>query len=64
MARLSGVEGRLFRPLVIAYITAVALSLLVAMTLTPALCAYLLGRRKLLEKKTGSENRCRDLRSD
>ncbi len=54
MALLSGVEGRLFRPLVIAYITAVALSLVVATTLTPALCAFLLGRRKLLEKKSGS----------
>ncbi len=44
MAMLSGVEGRLFRPLVTAYVTAVGLSLVVALTLTPALCALLFSR--------------------
>lgn len=39
---LSGVEGRLLRPLGIAFCVSIAASLLTALTLTPALSAYLL----------------------
>ena len=41
---LSGVAGRLFSPLGYAYILAIMMSLLVALTLTPAMCRLLLQR--------------------
>ncbi len=44
LALLSGIEGRLFRPLVLAYVLSVLISLLVSLTVTPAMCLLLLGK--------------------
>ncbi len=48
---LSGMEGRLLKPLGIAFMVSLAVSTVVALTLTPVLCSYLLGGRK--DKENG-----------
>ncbi|MBE9051459.1 efflux RND transporter permease subunit [Nostocales cyanobacterium LEGE 11386] len=44
---LTGVEGRIFAPMGVAYLVSIFASTLVAMTLSPALCAILLANRQL-----------------
>ncbi|MCH2139200.1 MAG: efflux RND transporter permease subunit [Phycisphaerales bacterium] len=51
---LEGLEGRFFRPLAVTYMLAIGASLLVALTLTPALCAL------MLRMRSGGERTHRD----
>ncbi len=47
---LSGMEGRMLKPLGITYIVSLFMSLLVAMTITPLLCKMMLSNEKYLSK--------------
>jgi len=49
---LSGVEGRIFTPMGVAYLLSIIASTIVALTLTPALCALLLTNRQLPPDET------------
>ncbi|AFZ10640.1 efflux RND transporter permease subunit [Microcoleus sp. F8-D3] len=58
---LSGVEGRIFAPMGIAYLLSIAASTLVALTLTPALCALMLVGRPLPSTETWVEKQAHRL---
>jgi CzcA family heavy metal efflux pump len=49
---LSGLSGSFFQPLVLAYGLAVMVSLVVATTVTPALCLLMLSRRNIRQKES------------
>jgi CzcA family heavy metal efflux pump len=49
---LQGLSGSFFTPLVLAYALAVLVSMLVALTVTPALCLLLLSRGRLVQRES------------
>ncbi|MGE0529484.1 MAG: efflux RND transporter permease subunit, partial [Bdellovibrionales bacterium] len=52
---LTGLEGRLFVPLAIAYLSALGASLVVSLTVTPVLASFLLGRKVTRETNEAHE---------
>ncbi|MEI2578069.1 efflux RND transporter permease subunit [Scytonema sp. PRP1] len=58
---LSGVEGRIFTPMGLAYLLSIAASTLVALTLTPAMCALLLVKTRLPSTETWVERQAHRL---
>jgi Cu/Ag efflux pump CusA len=49
---LEGLSGSFFQPLVLSYALAVLVSMLVALTVTPALCLLMLSRGKVLQRES------------
>jgi CzcA family heavy metal efflux pump len=58
---LSGVEGKIFAPMGLAYLLSIAASTLVALTLTPSMCALLLVNTKLPSTETWLEKQAHKL---
>ena len=58
---LTGVEGRIFAPMGLAYLLCIGASTLVAVTLSPALCAILLAPVQLPEENTWIANQAQRL---
>jgi len=48
---LTGIEGRLFQPLGLAFVISILASLFVSVTFTPAFCSFLLGGSKALHEE-------------
>ncbi|MCM1518289.1 MAG: efflux RND transporter permease subunit [Pseudoflavonifractor sp.] len=60
---LTGIEGRMLIPLGVSFIVALVASTIVALTITPVLCTFLLGARKATERMDAEPTTMRKLKS-